>query len=288
MLSEHADGAGGEGGLLSALGVPYRAGGAPGRYGLTPPSAQPGRRPLAGGGAVLALRPPPTPVLRLWQSHNAAAPPRLHVIGGGVLPAGGGRTPPGSAVGGGGGALLHSIAAHCNAVCNRQHSAVRFFRGVGREQTATPPNKYIPLPPPQCCVAQSWGQEGGLTGEDADSPPHLGLPPALCHRCVPKGGGAGGVSAAVATTVQSSDSDSPFFGHLVVFFKGGVSFFFLFFGGGVVVVCLCDCWGRVWGGGGLLNTEKLIMGGFFGTAGGRRVLGRLRRWAHTLIVMLGE
>lgn len=47
-------------------------------------------------------------------------------------------------------------------------------------------------------------------------------------------------------------------------------------------------WATTGAKGGLLNTEKLIMGGFFGTAGGRRVLGRLRRWAHTLIVMLGE
>lgn len=194
MLSEHADGAGGEGGLLSALGLPYRAGGAPGRYGLTPPLLSlAGGRWLGGGCAGSA--PPPTPVLRLWQSHNAAAPPRLHVIGGGFCPLGGGGGPLQAVLwGGAGGALLHSIAAHCNAVCNRQHSAVRFFRGVGREQTATPPNKYIPLPPPQCCVAQSWGQEGGLTGEDADSPPHLGLPPALCHRCVPKGGGGPGGS----------------------------------------------------------------------------------------------
>lgn len=219
MLSEHADGAGGEGGLLSALGVPYRAGGAPGRYGLTPPSAQPGRRPLAGGGAVLALRPPPTPVLRLWQSHNAAAPPRLHVIGGGVLPAGGGRTPPGSAVGGGGGALLHSIAAHCNAVCNRQHSAVRFFRGGGEGSKLRPPRiNTSPSLPPSAAWPRVGGRRGGSQERMQIPPPHLGLPPALCHRCVPKGGGgAGGVSAAVATTVQSSDSDSPFFGHLVVF-----------------------------------------------------------------------
>lgn len=208
-------------------------------------------------------------------------------MGGGSARWGGGGPLQAVLWGGAGGALLHSIAAHCNAVCNRQHSAVRFFRGVGREQTVTPPNKYIPLPPPQCCVAQSWGQEGGLTGEDADSPPHLGLPPALCHRCVPKGGGAGGVPAAVATTVQSSDSDSPFFGHLVVFLRGGCHFFSFFLGGGWWWF-VCVIAGGGFGGGGLLNTEKLIMGGFFGTAGGRRVLGRLRRWAHTLIVMLGE
>lgn len=75
MLSEHADGAGGEGGLLSALGVPYRAGGAPGRYGLTPPSAQPGRRPLAGGGAVLALRPPPPPCCGFGRATMRLPPP---------------------------------------------------------------------------------------------------------------------------------------------------------------------------------------------------------------------
>lgn len=186
-------------------------------------------------------------------------------------------------LGGGGGALLHSIAAHCNAVCNRQHSAVRFFRGVGREQTATPPNKYIPLPPPQCCVAQSWGQEGGAHRRGCRLPPPPWAPSCpLPPLCAQRGGGAGGVSAAVATTVQSSDSDSPFFGHLVVFFKGGVSFFFLFFGGGVVVVCLCDCWGRVWGGG-VIKYRKINYGGFFwhrGGASGSRPASALGSHAH--------
>lgn len=74
MLSEHADGAGGEGGLLSALGLPYRAGGAPGRYGLTPPLLS-----LAGGrwlgGGLCWLCAPPHPRAAALAEPQCGCPP---------------------------------------------------------------------------------------------------------------------------------------------------------------------------------------------------------------------
>ena len=196
MLSEHADGAGGEGGLLSALGVPYRAGGAPGRYGLTPPSAQPGRRPLAGGGAVLALRPPPPPCCGFGRATMRLPPPPPSCDWGGVLPAGGGADPSRQCCGGGRGGHCSTASQLIAMQCATDSTALFVSLGGGEGSKLRPPRiNTSPSLPPSAAWPRVGGRRGGSQERMQIPPPTLGsLLPSATAVCPKGGGGRGGLS----------------------------------------------------------------------------------------------
>lgn len=209
-------------------------------------------------------------------------------MGGGFCPLGGGG-PLQAVLWGGAGGHCSTASQLIAMQCATDSTALFVSLGGWEGSKLRPPRiNTSPSLPPSAAWPRVGGRRGGSQERMQIPPPTLGsLLPSATAVC-PKGGGPGGSQPRSPQRCRAQILILLFLVIWWFFLRGGCHFFSFFLGGGWWWFVCVIAGGGFGGGGGLLNTEKLIMGGFFGTAGGRRVLGRLRRWAHTLIVMLGE